>query len=257
MPELEHLSYSSIALWLECPRKFRFRYLDRLPSPTTPSLAFGSAFHSTVARVLCEWYAGNTPDLPSVWSEEWTKTLESSNIEWDGELPEQVVNDGIRLFGHRETQDVLARLHPYEDQYGLFVERRIELHVPGVPVPVIGFVDLLTADGLVHDFKTASRAWTQEQAEQEAQPLYYLAALNQAGIPHRVGQFRHVVLVKTRTPQVLQLDSLHHPSEMFWLFDVIRCVWGAIERELFPPNPKACFGWGRRCEFYQQCRGRR
>ena len=49
---LDHLSYSSISTWLMCPRSWKYRYLDRVPVPTSPALMFGSAFHNTVEEYL-------------------------------------------------------------------------------------------------------------------------------------------------------------------------------------------------------------
>ncbi len=257
MPELHHLSYSSIALYLECPRKWFFRYVRGLKAPATPSLILGTVFHATIARMLRERFSGNDPDPSAIWLEEWGRAVQGTDIDWGVEIPDAIANDGLRLIAHGSSQDAIAQLAPFLDEAGFFIERRIELRVPGVPVPVIGYIDLLSADGIVHDFKTAARAWTSDQAQQEAQPIYYLAALNQMGVRHQPGRARHMVFVKTKTPQVLTLDSTHTVAEMFWLFDVIGSVWRAIQAGHFPPNPKSCFAWGRRCEFFEQCRGKR
>jgi len=46
----DHISVSQINLYLMCPLKYRFIYVDELPRLFKPEgLAFGSAIHSTVA----------------------------------------------------------------------------------------------------------------------------------------------------------------------------------------------------------------
>ncbi len=48
MPDLDHLSYSSVCTYLMCGQCWKKRYVDKIPAPTSPSLVFGGAFHETV-----------------------------------------------------------------------------------------------------------------------------------------------------------------------------------------------------------------
>lgn len=51
-PELDHLSYSSISMYLTCARSWRFKYLEQAPTIASPELVFGSAIHSAVENYL-------------------------------------------------------------------------------------------------------------------------------------------------------------------------------------------------------------
>jgi len=129
--------------------------------------------------------------------------------------------------------------------------------VPGVPLPVIGYIDLMTADGVPGDFKTSRNRWTQGDAEGEIQPLVYLAALHQAGRPVAGNRFRHYVITKTKKPEVQVIEHRHTMMEIFWLFELIRRVWRGIEAEVFPVNPNAWLCSSRYCAYWTQCRGRK
>jgi hypothetical protein len=132
----------------------------------------------------------------------------------------------------------------------------VELHVPGVPIPIIGYIDVVTADGVPGDFKTAARSWTQDQAQNELQSLFYLAALNQAGIATPGWMFRHYTIIKTKTPKFEAFEHCHKPGELMFLFDLIQRVWTGIERGVFALNPT---GWKcspSYCDFYSKCRGK-
>lgn len=249
---IDHLSYSSISSFLECGKRWEYHYIDRLPSIGTPALAFGTAAHATIARAV----TGETQAITEVWREEWDKAAAAGEIDWSSDLPAQVCNDGVRLFGDPTVQRTLAALQPAHDEAGAIVERRIEMRVPGVPVPVIGFLDFLGSDGVLRDFKTAGRAWSDGTLREQSQPLVYLAAANQMRLPHTPGRFQHVVVTKARTPQVQLLDSTHTPADVLWMVGVVAQVWRSIEAGRFVPNPKACFAWGRRCEYFDRCRGR-
>src|ERR1041385_9551063 len=44
------LSYSAISTYELCPAKYRFQYEDRLPTGTSPALAFGDSLHRALYR---------------------------------------------------------------------------------------------------------------------------------------------------------------------------------------------------------------
>src|SRR4249919_315997 len=44
------LSYSSISLYERCPQAFKFQYEDRLPTSSSPALAFGDSLHRALHR---------------------------------------------------------------------------------------------------------------------------------------------------------------------------------------------------------------
>ena len=253
MHELDHLSYSSISAYLACPRAWKYHYIDKIKMPTSPSLIFGTAFHQTVQTMIA---AQRPVDVVPIWNENWSK-VQQQEIAWNGELPEQLGNEGLRMLSHPATLDVVNRLKPLIENRQPVIEKRIELRVPDVPVPIIGFVDLITKDGIPHDFKTAARSWTQEQAQSEMQPLFYLAALGQMGYTLNPDlKFRHVVFVKTKTPQCQVFESVFNYSQYFFLIETIQHVWRGIKAEVFPPNPGTWKCSERYCEYWKLCRGK-
>lgn len=215
-------------------------------------MALGSAVHAAIEQVIADQHAGQAPDHIALWANAWERR--GGEVDWAGETPEMVGNVGYRLLGAAPVKATLANLRPQVIDGVLSIERRIELGVPGVGVPVIGFIDLITDDGVAVDFKTAGRAWTQQQAETETQPLVYLAALNQSGHPHTPGRFRHLVITKTRTVQVQQLDTERSMGEVMWFLGVVAEVWRAIKAGRFDRNPRNCYVYGKPCPFLKPCR---
>jgi hypothetical protein len=266
---LEHLSYSSIALYLDCPTAWRYKYVLNQPTRGTPALVFGTAIHGFIeAQVARQTLAGQpsqttewanevpVPTIAEAWQWQWRKALAKESVDWGLDTPEQHYNEGLRLLTDGKIQDVIAGLRARCDDQGLQIERKIELHVPGVGVPVIGYIDLVTPDGVPCDFKTSSHAWAADKAQTDLQPLFYLAALNQAGCHWHNWRFRHLIFVKTKTPQVQALEHVHRPAEVFFLFRLLREVWTAIQHGIFPPHP---MGWRcnpQYCDFWSLCRGR-
>ena len=126
--------------------------------------------------------------------------------------------------------------------------------MPGVPVPVVGYVDVITRDGVPGDFKTVARMWAADKAAQEMQPLVYLAALNQAGDNSHNWRFRHYVITKNTRPTAKVFECQRSPVEVLTgLFPTIQQVWQDINAGRFP---KVTSGWKcseKYCEYWAQC----
>jgi hypothetical protein len=248
---MDHLSYSSISLYLSCPEAWRRKYIVNEITVATPALVFGSAIHATIEKHIT-----GQGELLALWPAEWSKVLENGPVQWGIDTPEQHFNEGVRILNDANVQYNLAAIRPAEDENGPMIECKVELRVPGVPIPIIGYIDVIAQDSIPGDFKTSKQSWNSSKAAGELQPLFYLAALNQAGKTVPDWRFRHYTLVKTRTPKFETFESKRNPAECFFLFQMIGQVWRAIEREVFPPNPT---GWKcdpAYCDFYANCRGK-
>lgn len=252
MSEITHLSYSSISSYLLCGRSWRYKYIDNVPTQTTPSLILGSAFHDTVEKLLST--EGQKPD--KAFEESFSAQLERNGeaINWQGETPKSVLADGVRLFQSKTILDGIKTIRPKIDEAGHMLEKKVTLSVPNVPVPIIGFIDIVLEDGTPADFKTAARKWTDDQAQNSLQSLFYLAALQQAG--EKINwKFEHIVFVKTKEPQFQRIEHQHKPTELFFLFDIIESVWRGIQAGIFIPITD---GWKcspAYCDFWKICKG--
>jgi hypothetical protein len=248
---IDHLSFSSISLYLDCGEAWRRKYIAQEPTKKNTALAFGSAWHGTLERMIQESH----PDVNAIWGEEFTKAFTDDIYLELAETKEQHCNEGVRMLANKDVLSAIQAIKPKFDEQGAMIERKVELRVPGVGVPVIGYIDVILEDGTPADFKTSARAWSDDKAAGSLQSLFYLAALNQAGVEIN-WKFKHFVFTKTKMPQVQVLEHSHKPGELFFLFDLIRRVWDSIQKEAFPLNPT---GWRcseKFCDFYADCRGR-
>lgn len=262
---IEHLSYSSISLFLDCPAAWRMKYLDKLPTRSGPALVFGSAWHNTIETFLTQ---AEYKPLPELWQAAWISQMErdGASVDWGFETPESHFNQGYTWAtapkiasdngDYAGMETFLKTIKPQVREGKPSIERKIELRVPGVPIPVIGYIDITTDDGVPGDFKTSSKSWGADKATGSLQTLFYLAALNQLGEPVKDGRFRHYVFIKNKTPKVQVIEHVHNMKEMFFLFRVIKNVWDAINLGAFPENPTTWRCSGDFCDFYSSCRGK-
>lgn len=263
--EITHLSYSSITLFLDCPEAWYRKYIAKEPTFSTPNLVFGSAFHGTIEHMVQDKNVNPLSVYPdhllfykkSLWQQQWEKAMDGGQeIQWGLDTPEQHFNEGVRLLSNNGILDSIKSIKPAIDNDGPKIERKVELKVPGVPIPIIGYIDCILDNGMPADFKTSKASWSDAKASDSLQSLFYLAALNQSGDNSHNWAFTHFVFVKTKEPKFQRLEHHHKPSELFFLFEIISRVWKAIENQSFMINPT---GWRcspTYCDFYTKCRGR-
>lgn len=254
MVELQHLSYSSISTYQLCAEAWRRKYVAGEKEPTSTALIFGSAIHNTIQGFM----RGEGYPL-DIWEKKWAAQIsQEDNITWEGSSPESLAVEGIRIFRAPMVFGLVNDLKAiYDPTLENNIERRVELHIPGVLVPVIGYIDIITKDGVPGDFKTAARMWPEDKAGKEMQPLVYLAALNQAGINDHGWKFRHYVITKSAKPSAKVFECQRSASEVLTsLFPTIKQVWNDIQAERFPKVTNSWKCSQQYCGYWQNCQGK-
>ena len=249
-----YLSWSAVSTFMQCPLKFKFRYLERLPEETlSSSLLFGSGIHQALEEFFrAELAGGPKPTLE--------KLVYIYRSTWLPADPEAVSLGGSDT---RESLDRLAvkvlRAFLASDSAGLLghvlgVEEEISgLLVEGVP-DLLGRVDLVTEekDSLtITDFKTSRGKWSADTVEEASSQLLLYSSLAGAFSPKKTIRLRFVVLTKTANPTVEQHFAEINPQKLARVKKIFERVWGAIQTGVFYPAPSVmnCSG----CGFKQAC----
>ncbi len=231
------LSYSSISTYETCPAKYKFQYEEKLPTTSSPALAFGDALHRTLHR----FHDRPVPVAPSV--EELHEMLDA---EW--------VDEGYRDAGeealYREhARQVLAHYH--QDNAGSFripaaLEFRFTVEVAGVQLSgVIDRMDRIPGGGYeIVDYKTSRRLPPKAVVDRDLQlSLYYLAAKEIWGIePERLTLY--YLLPGER------MTTLRTPADADHLRRRIGTVAERIAAGKFEPRANPLCDW---CDFQHVC----
>lgn len=237
-----------------CPESWRRHYIEGQKEPTSIALIFGSAVHDTIEK-----YVVTGGDLAMIWDNKITEQIDNTaEIDWGTETAQGLAAEGKRILTAPNIASFIEGIRAgYNPKRERSIERRVELRIPGVPIPVIGYIDIILDDGVPADFKTAARMWPEDKAGQEMQPLVYLAALNQAGINTHNWQFRFYVITKSAKPTARVYETKRSPAEVLTsLFPTITQVWRDIEAKRFP---KCTTSWKcspKWCPYYQDCQGK-
>ncbi|MPY94483.1 MAG: DUF2800 domain-containing protein [Acidimicrobiia bacterium] len=247
-----HLSPSSASAFEQCPRRWRFRYVDRLEDPPGLPAVVGTFAHLVLEHLLNEPAKGRTVDraralAASAWPE-FTETTEFGGLGLEA--------DGVKAFKWRVWRAVEG-LWQLEDPAAVEVhgtEQRVTVELGGVPfVGVVDRVDVTTEGLVVTDYKSGQPPSAAYVAPRLQQVLLYAAAVR-AMTGQRPVRARLLYLIGPRTIEVEATDEATEAA-------VGRLVvtWGEVERRLagaqFEARPGVLCAW---CPFLDRCpEGRR
>jgi RecB family exonuclease len=234
-PSIKHLSASAIADYLECPLLFAGRRIFHWPESKPPFPWSALTLGTVVDRALTSYHRGDNPEalLPGLWSRMVQRPL--------------VWSDGYaRALG-------MVRLYlanvPYvaADRAQVYVK----FTVPGVDVPVIGYIDRIHGQQL-HDIKTTSShtLWTQAHADQSLQATIYFMAMRAASTSNRP-TFVFDVLCHEGTPSYTRIQTKRTDADLLRGRALIRGVYSQMcDGELVAKCAKGKCRWPDRCTEY-------
>jgi PD-(D/E)XK nuclease superfamily len=186
-----HFSATSLKMLKMCPEQYRQRYILGRKERPGEALTLGTAFHSAI-RLSNDNYIAKEEHLPAgevveyfhdkAWPDAVEKDGGPEEIRWD-DGPEEVRRDGERMTLAYQTT-VTPRVEP------LATEQRIDLWVPEVPIPFIGYLDVEEADNVV-DQKTGKQVQRKPDAHWRFQGAIYSLA------KHKPTHFHSISRAKT------------------------------------------------------------
>lgn len=205
------LSFSRIDTLENCPRKFRYAYVDRLPTPPSPALSFGSSVHSVL-----EWlHEDRDPTIPD------DEALHAALFErWESEGYADVPRD-VQLADYARARTVLERyrdrLRAHGRRPSAGVEAWFELEFDAAIV--VGAIDRIEMDddGALHviDYKTNRRARTRQQVAGSLQlGIYALACQHLYGALPATVALDFVVAGPTVRVPIAEVDLAGVPDRV-------------------------------------------
>ena len=237
------LSASKITSYLQCPRKYRFRYIDRMPSRwKAAALALGSAVHGALETFHEQRAQGRamSPEAAGAlfridWAAEGVEAIKFK----DGEGPDGLAATGerlVRLYA-AENQDVEVRAA--EVAFELLLADGVVLR---------GVFDVLLAGDRVREMKTAARDYDEGTLARHVQVSAYAWAY--PALFGRPAVIEVVALLKTKVPRIVKHEVTRSSVEQAWFVELAVEVARAINAGAFPPNPSwACAD----CEYAEAC----
>lgn len=218
------LSHSSITLYGECPRKYKFRYVDEVPEKPRHFFSYGQSVHAALEF----FYGVPMPEPPPL-----TDLLKSYRQTWVSKGYRSESEEAEYFDQGKTLLTEFHRKHSKDFKRPLFVEYEFSLEVDGVPVR--GFIDRIDAlaDGrlAVIDYKTGKKLATTRIDVDPQLTMYQLACESALGT--EVGEliFYHLPSLqehRARRRSAALVEELRRR---------IVDTADSIERERFEPRP--------------------
>jgi putative RecB family exonuclease len=245
-------SPSKLDTYKNCPRRYRYRYVDKIKRPAQSVEAFlGTCVHGAFEKLYEDLLQGKTLTLEEAlaafneaWDSGWSEAIEVRKKEYQPEDWKKLGRDCVR--------DYYEANRPFDKDKTVAVEKRIgfPLTAAGAEYRVEGYIDRLAlgADGAfeIHDYKTARTLPTQADVDSDWQlAIYDIAVRHNWPDTQNVRLIWHFVrhgkaLVSTRSAEALA--SLK--SDLAHLIERIK------RDHEFEPKRSALCDW---CEYRDLC----
>jgi len=251
----DHLSASAILGYVDCSLAYKFGRIDKLPMEfKSDALEFGTCIH----RVLEEFYSARMigekmllKDVHQLFETTWTDIAADRD---DIRYAEGNDFKSLLMYG----KDLLTAWYNKlpDDQFTILaIEEAFTFILPGIPIPVIGAMDLVEEDDsgtlIITDFKTSGRAYSKDEVDQNQQLTMYQIAAKRNGYGDREILLRFDTLIKTKTPKFEQYWTTRSELDERRLIRKAAQVWDGISKGVFVANDTSwkCKG----CAFKQAC----
>ncbi len=264
MASVPPLSYSGVRTYLECPMRWKFLYIDRIPEAPRGYFTFGRTVHSVLEdllgplvvpvgrrlpagraqRTLEDFAAAPAPGTGPLRSEEELHALYDHHWSSEGYVsPEEEARYrelGWSILRAFRRQLVASPPTP------VAVEPHLETVWNGIAVHgYVDRVDRTPTGGLeVLDYKTSRDLSVADVRESDQLTLYQV--LVEANLP---GAVERLTLVHLRRQQALS-SARRDPAALESLFDRVGEVHDGLRSEAYEPRPGRHCG---RCEFQSRC----
>jgi putative RecB family exonuclease len=251
----EHLSASSIGTYIDCSLQYYFSRVKRLPMEfVSDALSFGTVIHLVLAEFYRSKMTGDRMSLKDIhesYRQHWKQEAEDrTDIQYaDGKDFKTYLAEGVNLLS------AWFNKLPDDNFEVIGVEEAFAFEVPGLPVPIIGAMDLVEQDDagtvIITDFKTSSRAYSADEIDQNMQMTLYQLAARTNGFADREILLKLDCLIKTKTAKCESYWTTRSEIEEKRLIRKIQRVWQGISKGVFIPNDTSWKSKG--CAFKKAC----
>ena len=236
----EHLSASSINAYVECGLQYKFSRIDKVkPDYEADSLLFGSCIHRAIADYQQKRMCGEdmyVKEIQGIFEKYWKESAEGNErVHYrKNKSFKSLMNEGKKLLR------VYVENQPEEDFPVLAIEEPFVMNLEGIDVPIIGVMDMVQEDDsgtiIITDHKTAARAYSTAEADNNFQLTVYYLAAKMNGYGDREILLRLDCLIKTRTPKFESLYTVRSDVDEKYAIKKIMHVWDGIQKGVFIPN---------------------
>lgn len=247
-----YLSVSQVRTYLACSKKYELQYILKMKQPVGPALIMGTAFHGAMEKANREKMETgeiiSTDDLKDAFNDSWNKDLEyRDEVEWGEADPFEIKDKGIAMASYYYENEGMKHLPAFVE-----VDTTFPVHTKSGEIMFRSKIDLIEIDGMLRDYKTASKSPSESKADNDIQlPLYAMAYRNMTGEKEMGASLETVVGLK-KGIKITQLQTTISDQRISRVQDLVEGVAKQISAGIFYPNDEAmaCSY----CPFKKECK---
>jgi len=235
------LSPSQVNMFLGCSAKWWFRHGAGLPDPKGGALVRGSVVHKLAEYWFRQRLGGVTvevDDLAAIYETIWEKQAEGAQFTKDE--PADVVKKQAATLAKKYIEEAAPEIDV------VALERKVSGEIAGVPV--IGWIDMLDAEGRIIDLKTAKV----KPSGIEPGYAFQLATYRQLE-PQSNGKARLDTVVATKTPQLVTIEYEVSVKDQLLTQSLYPLVREGMREGLYFPNRGSNLCSRKYCNFADAC----
>ena len=244
------LSFSAVNMYLKCGLQYYFRYVLGLKLPPPGVVILGSAVHEGLEFDFTQKIESKenrpTKEILEVYSDRFDR--EKDNALWgEEENPGEVKDQGSQVL-QIYHKDRAQSLQPKE------VEKKVKVSFENVDYDLIGYIDLLTEDEQLRDFKTKAKSMSDAEIGSDMQLTTYAFAYHE-----ETGRFPKTlgfdVLVRSpKNPKVQLAETQRGETDCVRLLAYLAHVADGIYKNVFlPAQPGTWVCSPKWCGYYDIC----
>ena len=251
---IDRFSHSGLSSYEKCPTQFRIRYIDRVRKQDEGIEAFmGKRVHESLEFLYNKILTGQTPLLDTVldkydalWTEQWHDRIAI--------VKREISIGQIRQIGEACLARYYRNQHPFETPV-IHNELDMKFSIdPDGTYKIRGIVDRVdqVADGHyeIHDYKTSSRAMSQNEANKDRQ-----LALYHIGLTKIFPDVQKVKLIWHFLRQGIRREVVKSAADLDKLIDKIKALSDTIRKKensggQFPAKESILCNW---CYYWEEC----
>jgi len=245
-----HISYSQINTFLTCPRRYYYSYVRLIKQPPSGAMLFGSSVGVALEKTYQD-VIKNGHTSPSYSADIFADVMKVKYGEIDK------TNDDEKLDTLLEQGDRLLKLHTKDripKQEPIDAEHKIELELPGVELPLVGYIDLLETGNRITDHKTTTKKYAEAKNPKRSLQLgLYAMAMDATSVGYDV-------LVRKSNPEIQVLRERLSADDLKWVVGSVVAVAQQIEMlkdiagVIWPPcDPTSWVCSEKFCGYYRLC----
>ncbi len=251
---IDRFSHSGLSCYEKCPAQFRIRYIDRVAKQDEGIEAFmGKRVHESLEFLYNEILAGRIPILDSIldkydalWVENWHDRIAI--------VKREIPIKKTRLIGEACLARYYRNYYPFDTPViHNELDMKFSIDTDGT-YNLRGIIDRVdqykNGQYEIHDYKTSSRAMSQNAANKDRQ-----LALYQIGLIKIFPNVQEVKLVWHFLRQGIRREVVKNAADLDKLIDKIKMLIDTIRKKensggQFPAKESILCNW---CYYWEEC----